>query len=421
MAILEKATGQNSHTQIIFVRIIPPTLLSRAVCLLMRTPMQSSLKFNPNTGLFDARGTAQIINSLSTHFSAAEFADFCTVAEEVVLRDHIVLVGKLDKLPRHLRRSLQPLLDEGVLVSPGEPFQIPELPSDPHQLRATAFAIEKGLTTASVDDATYEARRILGGEAHFGLAATPLLRHLQHFGLVQRPSVENTVWDLAAQYRQISNKVQDLRRFLQAGAGLRQIAVPPIALVALQRSHTFEQAVHEVLQLRREFAPLRAHLGEIESRWREGRLSPSEFLALEEVWRIRWQRLAEKIGSPTGVLALAQTSGPLLREGYKIVKSLAKQDYLDVVWTVASWMGPGVEALGHLQLRQVHRSVSNYLSTTDQDLLRSVARIFDTDFVYLDSQMRALARHQGGPWRGASANLPTHLALSSTGRRIREQ
>ncbi len=145
-----------------------------------------------NLGLLDARGTAQILNSLSARFSAVEFADFCTVAEELVLRDQIIVVGKLGKLPRHLRLTLQPLLDAGVLVSPGEAFCVPELPSDPRQLRATARAIERGLTTATIEDATYEARRLLGGEAHFGVVATPLLRQLQHFGLVRRPCVENT-------------------------------------------------------------------------------------------------------------------------------------------------------------------------------------------------------------------------------------
>lgn len=193
-----------------------------------------SRQLSSNTGLLDARGTAQILTSLSARFTAVEFADFCTVAEEVTLRDQIVLVGKLDRLPREQRAALRPLFDAGVFVSFGEAFSIPELPMEGRQLRATEHAIEYGLTTASADDATFEARRILGGEAHFKIPATPLLRHLQHFGLVKRPLVENTVWDLAAQYKQLADRAQALRSRMQMLSGLPQISVPPIALRAIQ-------------------------------------------------------------------------------------------------------------------------------------------------------------------------------------------
>lgn len=370
----------------------------------------SQHQLSSNTGLLDARGTAQVLYSLSARFSAVEFADFCTIAEEIVLRDQIILVGKLDKLPKHLRLVLQPLIDAGVFVSLREAFSIPDLPTDPRQLRATAFAIERGLTTATVDDATYEARRLLGGEAHFGVVATPLLRQLQHFGLVRRPCVENTVWDLAAQYHKLSDAAYALRRHLQSIADLPQISIPPIALLAIQRSKTtFERVVHEVLELRDEFSRLRVHLREIEERLREGKLSPSQALELEAAWRQRWEGLAEKLGA-SGRMAIARTSVPLLRDGIKIVKGVVTQDVADVVAATVAWIGPGVEALGSMQIRPVRRSVSNYLTTSDQDLVRAVARIFDTDFVRLDGDMRALAYQAGSPWRLAidQATLPPY-------------
>ena len=237
---------------------------------------RSDNPLSPNTGLFDARGTAQVLCSLSARFSAVEFADFCSIAEEIVLRDQILLVGKFDKLPKPMRLALQPLLDAGVFVSPREAFAVPELPTDPRQLRASALAVERGLTTATVADATYEASRLLGAEAHFGVAATPLLRQLQHFGLVQRPVVENTMWDLAAQYKRMTDVATEHRRRLQAYAALPQISVPPIALQAIQNSKTFEQVLTAVLELRDEFASLRNQLREIEERLREGRLTPAQ-------------------------------------------------------------------------------------------------------------------------------------------------
>ena len=216
-----------------------------------------------------------------------------------------------------------------MFIRPGEAFHTPDLPSDPRQLRASALAIERGLTTATVEDATFEARRLLGGEAHYGVVATPLLRQLQHFGLVRRPAVENTVWDLAAQYHKLSMDALALRSHFQSCAGLPQISLPPVALRAIQRSKTFEGIIPEVLQLRREFAPLRNHLRDIEDRLREGRLTPSQAVELESAWRLKWQRVADNMGPSTNRMALARTSLPLLKDGLKIVKSIVSQDAMD--------------------------------------------------------------------------------------------
>lgn len=363
-------------------------------------------RFSSNTGLLDGRGTGQILSSLSARFSAVEFADFCTVSEEIVLRDQVLIVGKLDKLPRPLRLALRPLFDAKVFFSLAEAFHVPELPSDLRQLNATVWAIERGFTTTSAQDATYEARRLLGGEAHFGIPATPLLRQLQHFGLVQRPCIENTVWDLAAQYHRLAGRAEGVRRHLQSVAALPHVSLPPIALRAMQRSKTFEGVIAEVLQLRQEFAPLREHLRDIEDRIRDGRMSPADALELESAWRSRWDRLAEKLDASNGRMAIARTSLPLLKNGIEIVRGAVDKSPVDVLTAVASWIGPGCDALGGLQVRPVHRSVSNYLKTTNQDMLRAVARIFATDFVRIDSDMRSLANQQGNPWRLALEAAP---------------
>jgi hypothetical protein len=187
--------------------------------------------------------------------------------------------------------------------------------------------------------------------------------------------------------------------------------VPPIALRAIQRSKTFEGVLGEVLELRRSFAPLRQHLCDIEDRMRDGRLSPAEALELESAWRQRWESLAQKLEASSSRMALARTSIPLLKDGIRIVKGGVNQDALDVVAAAVGWIGSGVDALGALQVRPVHRSVSNYLKTTDQDLLRAVAKIFDTDFVRLNADMQSLAHQPGNPWRlaldGASVARPT--------------
>ena len=61
-----------------------------------------------------------------------------------------------------------------------------------------------------------------------------------------------------------------------------------------------------------------------------------------------------------------------------------------------------------MQLRPVHRPVTNYLRTTDEQMLRAIATMFDHDFVLLDADMRRLASHPANPWR---------LAIEANGNR----
>lgn len=273
-----------------------------------------------NTGLLDGRGVGQVLTSLASKFTAVEFADLCSIAEEIVLRDQIVIVGDIAKFLKSHRLALQPLLDAKVFVLPNQRFRLPQLPNDPRLLRASAAAIETGLTTSSVADATFEARRLLGAEAHFGIAGTPLLRQLQHFGLVKRPLIENTVWDLAAQYRRVSEAALEQRFRTTQLQALPFVSIPPIALQAIKRSKHFEHVVPALLELRSEFAPLRNHLREIEDKLREGQLSPLEILQLEAAWRHRWEVLAAQLGATSGRMAIAHTSLSLLKDGARIVK-----------------------------------------------------------------------------------------------------
>src|SRR5262245_59441692 len=139
--------------------------------------MSSSIVNAPNVGLFDARGVGQILHTLGSRFRAVEFADWCTIGEELVLRDSILLTGKIDRFPRHLRLALRPYLDSGVFKPLRQAFDVPKLAEDGPRVAATRSALEKGLTATTPEDATFEASRVLGAEAHTGIGATPLLRH----------------------------------------------------------------------------------------------------------------------------------------------------------------------------------------------------------------------------------------------------
>lgn len=373
--------------------------------------------YQPNIGLLDARGTAQVLHTLSATFKAVEFADWCTISEEIVLRDYILLVGKFDKLPRHLKLALRPYVAAGIFRPLREAFSIPELPSDIAQLKATLTAISQGLTATTAEDATFEARRVLGAEAHTGIAATPLLRQMQHFGLVRRPGIETMIWDLAAQYRSLSDALLDVRTRFQRLADLPTISIPPIALLGVSRCKHFDELHAETMQLRDEFAPLRRKMRELQEQLTRGDLTPGDAVKIEKLWRDRWQSVADSSGASC-TMAMARTSGPLLVDGCKIVTSASKGDVFSTLQALTNLVGHGFAAVGSMQLRPVHRSVSNYMRTKDQDIKRAVARLFQYDFVQLDSDMNSLAMQPGNPWRLAMQKsqythaIPSQSALT---------
>jgi hypothetical protein len=370
-----------------------------------------------NVGLLDARGTAQVLYTLSIRFRAVEFADWCTIAEEIVLRDYIILVGKLDRLPRHLQLVLEPYIQAGIFRPLREAFSVPRLPADPIRLQATQDAITQGLTETTAEDATFEASRLLGAEARTGAPATQLLRHMQHFGLVRRPKVETMIWDLAGQYRKLSDALLDVRRRYRQFAGLPTISIPPIALLGVSRCRHFDELFSAVLQLRDDFASLRRKMSELQEQLVSDRLTPGEALRVESIWRKRWQALAENFGTSNS-LALAYTSMPLLLDGAKIAISAAKYDIFSTVHAAISAIGHGVSALGSLQLRPVHKPVSNYMRTRDPEIRRAVARIFQYDFVKLDTEMHLLATQPGNPWMLATKPVQLGPASRPTPRQV---
>ena len=61
-----------------------------------------------NKGLLDARSVGRTFAALRDRFYPVEFFDLCSIIEEMVLRDEVILVGKFESFPRYteVRSSL---------------------------------------------------------------------------------------------------------------------------------------------------------------------------------------------------------------------------------------------------------------------------------------------------------------------------
>lgn len=358
------------------------------------------MDFRPNVGLADGRGIASTLDTLSFRFRAVEFADLCTIIEEIVLRERIIITGQIDRFKPQFRQVLAPLLDAGVLVPYGRPHPLAKLPYNENQLRASVRVLGMGLSMVSPEDARFEVSRLLGAEQACGGIALPLLRNLQHYGLLQRPRFENQVWDLAGRYRTLSEVAQRYRDHHQRLKQLPTMGIPPLALSVIGRCKSVNDICAETLQMRDEFARLRRLMTELEETLRSDRLGPAEAVAIENLWRERWEREVAAT-EHTGRMALARTCRSLISYGPKIVAAYTTNDPIPALEALSDLIQKLPCGLGFMQLRPLHRPVSNYMQTSDQNMRRAVANLWREDLIRIDDDMRRLAHTRSTPWRMA--------------------
>lgn len=360
----------------------------------------------PNIGLLDASGTAKIFHNLSHRFYAVEFADLCTIAEEIVLRDKIIIVATWGTLPSYLLDKLKPFIDAKVFIPYQERFTLPALPSAATPIIAASdYAIRQRLTSATTNDVDFEMRRILGAEEHTGYAATPLLRQLHYFGLMQKPQLENTICDLAAQYRRISDLAERIRYEQQSFARMPFISLPPIALEALQRCRYIDEFPSALLDMRDKYAQLRKALLELEAQLMSHDLSHEEKFELQANWREKWQKTTQEMGRSQ--LALARTAVPLIKNGISLLGASTLGEPSGMMMAgIEAIQDVAMPALWSKKIRTVHKSVRNYFRTTDEEKRRVVARLFEYDFVQLEGDMRALIQGPSSPWIMALKRQP---------------
>ena len=78
-------------------------------------------QFPANVGLADLSGVAKVFYHLRYGFYPVEFADLCTLIDEIILREHIILVGKLETTPPQYLDAIAQLRQAGVFQLLAEP------------------------------------------------------------------------------------------------------------------------------------------------------------------------------------------------------------------------------------------------------------------------------------------------------------
>ena len=351
-----------------------------------------------NKGLLDARNTGRTFADLQNQFYAADFFDLCTIIEQIVLRDEIVLVGKYDRLPRPHVQALRPFVDAGVFRICIDAFVVEkEIATNPELRILAQQAVQSKLTSASLQDADYAVTRLLGAEISLRIPTTPLLQHLHNYQFVRRPILDNTVCDLFARYSNLSEqaqrvKVQDFQR-----VRLKPLPIPPIALYVLQRSHNYEQLREQILQTRDDFRPLRRKMFDLAAMLSDSSLSSAKYYQLVQSWERQWQKLAYV--SVPSIMELGTSAASLLEGGRHLAGVIKTGTKIDLVLAGLKLVSAAGSTIGGFTFRPVHLSVRNYIRTHPKQMIVAASRIFASDPLYVRRQMEAVAGSSSNVWR----------------------
>lgn len=352
----------------------------------------------------DAWNTGRTFADLSQKFYSVEFIDLCTIIEQIVLREEIVLVGKYNLLPRNYVSALKPFVDAGVFKICIDAFQIEKDLATETELRMLAQQAKlAGLTNTSLKDADYAVTRLLGAEIALRIPAVPLLQHLQNYQFLRRSVLDNTVCDLTRRYADLSERVKkykepDFRRAL-----LNPLPIPPIALQVLQRAHNFEKLREQILTTRDEFAPLRRRMTELATMMSDPDLDSTTYFSLLEAWEKQWRSLSD-VAMPS-LVHMGDTTNALLSHGREMASAykngasfgtvLAGLKLVDMVGTMAR----------KATFRPVHLSVNNYVRTHPRHMIGAVSRVFGADPLRVKQQLEMVAGVPANVWHVAMRKL----------------
>ena len=181
-----------------------------------------------NKGLLDARSTGRTLVDLRRSFYPVEFFDLCSMIEEIVLRDEIILVGKFGLLPKEYRAALQPFIDSGVFRICLSSTQILKADATDAGLRQAAQqAIRSGLTNTSLFDGDFAVTRLLGAEIDLRVPTIPLLQHLHNYQFFRRPVLDHTICDLVTRYEDLRTRAEQAKAIDSRRLALKAVNIPP--------------------------------------------------------------------------------------------------------------------------------------------------------------------------------------------------
>jgi hypothetical protein len=342
----------------------------------------------------DASALAKTSFSLKRKFSLIELLDLCSITEQLVLRDAIILTRSVYQVPQPMLEQITPWLNsDAILIAPSnpKPIKVSEAPNTPIFTSHPDVANHEKTTQ---QDAYRESGRLLGAQEAFKRSAMPLIRNFKTYDTLTKPKFSQLAFDHVARYQDDVDDLQKLLQELNKGIpNYVHMNFPPIALKILREAKSFDDIIKLSLQYRVAYSGLRKKMSEFEEMFRDPSIPPIKKMKEKQKWINAWNENQKDFRDQYMVLANGLVG--ILADGVDMFGNATSGNYV-----ASSISGAGIALKGYKNIRSIIERNESWalspirsafidsLSTSHSEIKYIVERLFNYDPKSFDELMK---------------------------------
>ncbi len=342
-----------------------------------------------NNAVLDIDMLALLLAGLYQERDLFHALQFCSLAEQLVLRDEIMITTIEDDRPptqdetegRNLvREMLSGWQAAGVIsyetVNSARVSSLQQ--QDPFAVKISALPQIKPENSIEADNDAFgtmilQAANSLYMERIFERPASLMPLQLIFYEISANVRADHSVCDLTGHYASLSSAVVAMRQQVRIDpSAYVSVPLPPIGYEIFSQTRSFDNVFASALSVREEFTELRTKLGQLQQLLDDPSVSLKDKVRHRAKWKDAWDSIHGKYGG--GEMKLASTSKAIYRTAPDIpgVIGLNPSSWVSLLTKIAEYMP---ELWGHWRLRALHRTFEHYVNSPDRELGRAISNL----------------------------------------------
>jgi len=315
---------------------------------------------------------------------------FCSLAEQLVLRDEVTITTIEDDQPptndetegRNLVKEMLAGWQAAGVVSyetiSSETARTPKQ-QDPFAVNISALPEIKPENTIDADNNAFgsivlQAGNALHAERAFERPASLMPLQLIFYEISANVRADHSVCDLTGHYSSLSSSVVAMRQQVRINpSAYVTVPLPPIGYEVFSQTRSFDNVFSSTLTVREEFTELRTRLGQLQQLLDDPSVSLKDKVRHRAKWKNAWESIHSRYGDG-GEMKLASTSQAIYRMAPDIPGTIGlnPSSWVSLLTKIVEYMP---ELWGHWRLRALHRTFEHYVNSPDRELGRAISNL----------------------------------------------
>jgi hypothetical protein len=315
---------------------------------------------------------------------------FCSLAEQLVLRDDITITTiEEDQPPTRDEAEGRGLVKEmlagwqaaGVIsyetinstttsyLRQQDPFAVKAPPPSDIQPENTIDADSNAFGSVVL-----QAGNALHAERLFERPASLMPLQLIFYEISANVRADHSVCDLTGHYSSLSSTVLAMRQKVRINpSAYVTVPLPPIGYEVFSQTRSFDNVFASALTVREEFTELRTRLRKLQQLLDDPSVSLRDKVRHRAKWKAAWESIHAKYGG-TAEMKLASTSQAIYRMAPDIpgVVGLSPSSWVSLLTKIVEY---APELWGHWRLRALHRTFEHYVNSPDRELGQAISNL----------------------------------------------